>query len=62
MGDPFSFSGETPNFIRLVSPGQRDERRHGQTYSVLGAKLGRDGMTAGLCFAAGMTARSSGEG
>ena len=25
----------------------------------LGAKLGRDGMTAGLCFAAAMTTRSS---
>ena len=38
------------NFIRPVSPGQRDERRHGQTHFVLGAKLGRDVMTAGLCF------------
>lgn len=33
-----------------VSPGQRDERRHGQTHFALGAELGRDGMTAGLCF------------
>lgn len=33
-----------------VSPGQRDERRHGQTHFVLGAELGRDGMAAGLCF------------
>ena len=49
-------------FLVIVSPGQRDERRHGQTHFALGAKLGRDGRTAGLCFAAGMTARASGEG
>jgi len=48
------------NFIRPVSPGQRDERRHGQTHFALGAKLGRDGMAAGLCLsAADMTARAS---
>jgi len=45
-----------------VSPGQRDERRHGQTHFALGAELGRDGMTAGLSFAAGMTTRASAEG
>jgi hypothetical protein len=50
------------NFIRRVAPGQRDERRHGQTDFVLGAEMGRDGMTAGLCFAAGMTASASGKG
>ena len=43
--------------------------RHGQlsaaapsedgTHFVFGAKLGRDGLTAGLCFAAAMTTRSS---
>ena len=38
--------GETPHFNRLVSPGQRDERRHGQTHFV----LGRDGVAAGLSF------------
>lgn len=42
--------------------GQRDERRHGQTHFALGAELGRDGMTAGLSFAAGMTTRASAGG
>ncbi len=42
--------GATFKLSRLVAPGQRDERRHGQTHFVLGAKLGRDGLAAGLCF------------
>ncbi len=36
------------NFIRPVSPGQRDERRHGQTDVVLNEQA-RDGMTARGC-------------
>jgi len=34
---------------RLVSPGRRDERRHGQT-DFVGSEQARDGMTAGLSF------------
>jgi len=44
------------NFIRLVSPVRRDGRRHGQTHVAL-SEQARDGRTAGLGFAAGMTAR-----
>ena len=42
-----------------VSPGQRDEHATGRLTLPLGAELGRDGMTAGLCFAAAMTTRAS---
>jgi hypothetical protein len=35
------------NFIRPVSPGQRDERRHGQT-DIVFSEQARDGVTAGL--------------
>jgi hypothetical protein len=37
------------NFPRPVAPGQRDERRHGQT-DIVFSEQARDGVTAGLCF------------
>jgi hypothetical protein len=40
----------------FVSPVWRDGRRHGQT-DVVFSEQARDGRTAGLSFAAGMTAR-----
>jgi hypothetical protein len=49
--------GETPDFNRFVSPGQRDERRHRQTHFVLGAKRSRVGALPGLSFAGSVTAR-----
>jgi len=49
-GGSARWPAETPHFNRPVSPGQRDERRHGQTLFFFGAKLGRDGVAAGLCF------------
>lgn len=42
--------GDIPIKKRFVSPGQRDERRHGQTNFVLGAKRSRDGTLPGLCL------------
>jgi lipoprotein NlpI len=41
---------DTPIIKQFVPHAGRGGRRHGQTHFVLGAKLGRDGMTAGLCF------------
>jgi hypothetical protein len=38
------------NFIRPVSPGQRDERRHGQTHFVFGAERSRDGALPAFCL------------
>jgi len=70
-GVPEHVAGARACQSRLLQPGRNHARHHvgierlavaGQTHFAFGAKLGRDGMTAGLCFAAGMTGRSSAGG
>jgi hypothetical protein len=57
-----AMTGRDTTLHSPVSPGQRDERRHGQTHFAFGAELGRGGMWAGLLsLAAPMTPSASGE-